>query len=363
LNRLLVRLALIFACALAPLPARADIWDDPAFAKLAQAIKRYNAKDLKSAEKLCRESLKKYPGNILAHYLLGEILLEKERYAEAANEFRHTTGAYPNFSEGYGKLGMALSAMKDYANAQAAFERALAIAPDNLEALKGIGFVLGEQGKVKAAVRYYAKALAKGGGKDINVLIALVNLYEKQGDLNSAIKHLKQAIALQKTRPRLKRLAILNFNNKTYKEARALIEELHKAGKGDADTFYALGMIRYASGDKDGCIDALQKAIKANGSYVEARFNLAVVYTEKKMVPKAISELEKVVQIDPDFVRAYKTLGQIHENYRYDIEEAKKWYKRAEEAEQRIAKKKAAAKKPAPPAPKPKGATPKKRSK
>jgi len=347
----LVALTIAAGILLTSARVQADIWEDPAFSKLAVAIKHYNTKDLKTAEKLCRESLKLYQRNILAHYLLGEILFEKEQYNAAADEFRHATGLYPRFSEGHSKLGLALAALKDYKNARDAFERALAINADNPEALKGIAMTYDEMGDTKQSLKYYVTAHKKLGGKDESVLIALVNISEKTGNPGAAINYLKQLIALHKTWPRVRRLAILNFNAKRHGDALPLLEELAKTGNADANSFYALGMTRHGKGDLDGCLDALQKAVLKDKTYVEARFNLAVVLMQKRMVPKAIKELEEVVKINPKFVRAYETLGLIHKDSRYDIDEANRWYKKAAEVKKQLAP-------PKPPRAKPKPKTP-----
>jgi len=324
--------------------ARADIWDDPAYKTLSTAVTKYNAKDLGAAESLCRQSLKTYPDNILSHYLLGEILLEKGRFMEAVVHFMRTTALYPGFAEGYRKLGFSHASMKNFLKAREAYQKALAIAPDDADSLKGLGLACDKLGKVDEAVAHYGKALAKSGGKDVDCLVALANLYERKGDVNAAIGQLRRLVAIQKTPLRVKRLAILDYNVKNYKEALPLLDELVKGGKGDPDVHYALGMTRYNLGDKAGALAALQQAVNAREGYVEAHFNLAVIHLEQKRVPKAIAELEKAVKLDPDFVQGHRTLGRIHEHYRYDIEEAKRWYARADEAEKRTAK---AAAKPA----------------
>ncbi|MFH0964006.1 MAG: tetratricopeptide repeat protein [Planctomycetota bacterium] len=318
---------------LAATAAGADIWKDPAFQKLSKAIELFNAKELDGAEKLAGESLSLYPDNILAHFLVGEISLERERWGDAAKHFKRTTELYPKFAQGYTKAGIALAALKDYANAQAAFQQALSLAGEDTEALKGLALCTGELGKLGLAIEYYQQVLTKLGGKDIESLLALVNLYEKSGEVREAIRTLKFLISIEKTPERVKRLGVLYFNDKSYEDAIPLLEELAGGGHADADVLYCLGMSRYALGNKDGAIEALQKAIATEPSYLEAHYNLAVVYLEKKLVPHAIAELEKTVQIDPTFVKGYRTLGQIHEHYRYDIEEAKHWYALAKEAE------------------------------
>jgi len=344
LRRRLWGVVLSVSFALASVAARADIWQDPAFEKLRRAVKSYNAKDLVTAETLCLQSLKEYTDNILAHHLLGEIYLEKGRHAEAAEHFRRTVALYPRFAEGHRKLGMALVFLKDYKNALIAFQQALSFNPKDLDALKGLALASAELGNTGSAVHYYNQVLARLGGKDVDTLLALINLYEKLGDAKSAIRQLELLLTIRRTAGRVKRLAILKYNTKDYKGAIPLLEELIRGGKPDADTCYTLGMSRHALGDKNGAIKALLSAVEIDKKYVEAYFNLGVLYLEAKQVPRAVAALGKAVEANPDFVRGYETLGQINEHFRYDIEEAKRWYLKAEEAKKRLAPKKPASK-------------------
>ncbi|GAF82036.1 unnamed protein product, partial [marine sediment metagenome] len=139
----------------AALRARGEIWEDPAYEKLAKAVELFNAKELDAAEKLVGESLALYESNILAHYLLGEIHLEKEQWAAALKDYARTTELYPNFAEGHRKTGVALASMKEYGKGAAAFQKALSLNGDDTEALKGLALCTGELGNTELAIQYY----------------------------------------------------------------------------------------------------------------------------------------------------------------------------------------------------------------
>ena len=323
----------------------ADIWDDPAFKDLSKGIELYNAEELDAAESAVRTSLAKFDDNILAHYLLGEILLEKQQWKDAADHFRRTIRLYPKFSEGHRRLGFSLTSMDDFRAAERSFQKALSLAPEDVNALKGLAHCSGKLGKRVQAIKYYNDVLAKLGGADIDTLVALVNLYEEEGEITKAIRHLTLLLSVEKTPQRVKRLSILLFNEKRYDDAAPLLGALVTEGAADAEVYYCLGMTRYALNDKDGCIEALQKALDIKPDYPEALYNLAVVFIEKKLVPRAIQLLTRCIAVNPDFVSAYETLGQVFEYFQYDIEEARKWYAKAKEVKDRLDK--AAASQPA----------------
>jgi len=317
---------------------RADVWDDPAFKDLSKGIELYNAEELDAAESAVRASLGKFGDNILAHYLLGEILLEKQQWKDAAEHFRRTIRLYPTFAEGHRKLGFSLISMDEFRAAETSFQKALSLAPQDVEALKGLAHCCGKLGKRVQAIKHYNDVLAKLGGADVDTLVALVNLYEEEGEITKAIRHLTLLLSVEKTPQRVKRLAVLLFNEERYEDAAPLLDTLVKEGGADAEVYYCLGMTRYALNDKDGCTEALRKALEIKPDYAEALYNLAVVFIEKKLVPRAIQLLKRCITADPDFVPAYETLGQVYEHFQYNIEEARKWYNKAKEVKERVDK-------------------------
>lgn len=325
--------------------AHADIWDDPAFKDLSKGVELYNAEELDAAESAVRASLARFGDNILAHYLLGEILLEKQQWKDAAEHFGRTIRLYPKFAEGHRKLGFSLTSMEDFRAAETSFQKALSLAPEDTETLKGLAHCSGRLGKRVQAIKYYNEVLAKLGGADVDTLVALVNLYEEEGEITKAIRHLTLLLSVEKTPQRVKRLAVLLFNEKRYEDAAPLLGTLVKEGNADAEVYYCLGMTRHALNDKDGCIEALQKALEIKPDYVEALYNLAVVFIEKKLVPRAVQLLKRCVAANPDFLKAYETLGQVFEFFLYDIDGAREWYSKAKEVKDRLDK--AAASRPA----------------
>jgi tetratricopeptide (TPR) repeat protein len=95
------------------------------------------------------------PRSVTFRKNLGNILLGMDS-AAAAREFEIVTRLDPSFAEGHLDLGLAYQALGDSARAAAEYDRALAIAPDNLDALLALAELdrtVGKTGESQALFR------------------------------------------------------------------------------------------------------------------------------------------------------------------------------------------------------------------
>jgi len=77
------------------------------------------------------------------------------------------------------------------------------------------------------------------------------------------------------------------------------------------------------AGDHVGAIDLLQSAIKIDPQFLEAHNNLALEFNATNQTDRAIQEIGRMFQIDPDSLLAYNNLGAIYCNHgRYADAEA-----------------------------------------
>ncbi len=169
-------------------------------------------------------------------------------------------------------LGAALAAEGKMKPAMEQYRAALAIAPDNLEALNNLGTQLAQEGagsgnnaKVDEAIDCFRKAL--------------------KIDPGSKTAHYNLAVALG--------------NKGLTQEA---IDEYHKTLALDpnlADAHVNLGNTLRKGGHVDDGIAEYQKALQLNPNYAEARASLALAYYTKGKKEDAIQEYKKALEIDP----------------------------------------------------------------
>jgi tetratricopeptide (TPR) repeat protein len=102
----------------------------------------------------------------LAYIQLCEVLRRKGHVQEALNVALHGLGRHPDHANGYDALARVHTDRGALAEARAAWERALAIAPEHIGALKGLGFLFWRQGDVRKAIDTLEHALAADPADD-----------------------------------------------------------------------------------------------------------------------------------------------------------------------------------------------------
>lgn len=92
----------------------------------------------RSEERLLRDLLHWRPQNARAHYNLGVLLAEQERYAEASEAFRAALHWRPHYAAAHSNLAAALMLLGDRAEALAHYRTAHALQPQLLQAQRGL---------------------------------------------------------------------------------------------------------------------------------------------------------------------------------------------------------------------------------
>jgi tetratricopeptide (TPR) repeat protein len=161
---------------------------------LREALQHYRAGDLATAERLCREALRRDPEHPVGWHLLGlvahaggraelavdcltralagqpesadlhnnlgEALRALGRNGEAIARYGEALHRRPGFVEAHSNLGLALAALGRHDEALAQFEEALRLRPESAEIRCNLGNLLKEQGRPEDALAQYHAALA-----------------------------------------------------------------------------------------------------------------------------------------------------------------------------------------------------------
>jgi protein O-GlcNAc transferase len=106
------------------------------------------------------EVLRADPGNADAHYYLGMMACQQDRYADGAEHARQALANDPRHERACVLLGRALAAMGRPQEALESFDRAVALAPDLAQAHGHRADLLSELGRHAEAVDSYDRALA-----------------------------------------------------------------------------------------------------------------------------------------------------------------------------------------------------------
>lgn len=95
-----------------------------------------------------------------AHYNLGLVFIDEERYNEALIELEKAVKIAPRDFKGHIQMGIAYRGLKEYDKAMKSLEQANKLAPTNSDIIYQIGMVAEAQGDFKNAIAIYKDSLS-----------------------------------------------------------------------------------------------------------------------------------------------------------------------------------------------------------
>lgn len=201
-------------------------------------------------EALMRHRLDIDPGNSLAHFNLGVLLLSSGDPASAIGHLRDSLRLDPEQPIALNDLGAALQSEGNVDAALEQFRHALKIEPEYASARFNLANALAAQGKLDEAAAHYRQVISTEPG-DSQAREQLIAILIRSGNAAAADGRLSNAAA-------------------SYRELVAL-------RPGDADLRNNFGIILARSGDLPAAVSQFEAALKANPSHQTARRNLEAV--------------------------------------------------------------------------------------
>jgi Flp pilus assembly protein TadD len=177
------------------------------------------------------------------------------------------------------RAGMANERTGNYPAAVKAYERGLAVEPNNVELLNSLGFALFQQGKSQEAVVALEKALAvdpKHWKAHNNMGLAAIDI----GEFELAEAHYRESLAI-KPQPTI-------YND--------------------------LGFVLERQGLTDEATEAYRKAIKLDPKSASANYNLGSSLARSGKFAEAERHLRTAIEADPKNAAAHQTLAQVLES-------------------------------------------------
>ncbi len=286
-----------------------------------------------AAEDAYRKALQHDPQYTKARYNLGLLLLAGKRYADARGEFEHIiqrepahaesrfnlaraaygqkdyatalreyaraieqrSGRYP---EAYLNLGLTHVALKQYAEAEAAYRKALQANEKYPEAWYNLGLAQMRQGHANEALRSFRTAI-QHDPRYAQAWFNLAVLHGREGRDNEAIEAYRQALAVRPDYPQARlnlavRYARQGKHAEAIREYRALLEK---------DDTYALawlnlGIAYQETKDHARAKDALRRALALEPNSVNAMKQLARTLAEQRQYDEAIDVLNQAISAE-----------------------------------------------------------------
>jgi len=251
-----------------------------------QAIKYHENKQLKLAEKIYIEIIKKNPKHIGALNNLGIIYFSIKKFDKSIKIFEKISTIDANYLGAYNNLGLLFKQIGDYKKAIINLEKAIKINPKYFANYNNIGLVFYECEDYLKAIKNYEKAI------EINpdFFEAHNNLglaFMKCGEYLKAIKNYEKAIKINPN-------YFVAYNN--------------------------VALAFYECGDYQKAINNYKKAIEINPEYTRAYCNIGLAFEKTEEINKAFNSYKKVPKSDSNYKYAQYNIASLF----YKIKEYKK---------------------------------------
>jgi serine/threonine-protein kinase len=281
-------------------------------------------KDYDGAIEAFRKALKLNPGHGLAYRNLGLTLLRKGEVAAAIDACRQATRLQPDSAPAYYSLGNALKANDQVDEAIAAYRKAVVLKqdfPDVAQAWNILGSLLCDRKQEYAAAAEAFRKAIELRPEDAAYHFNLGFTLSRKGDCGPAIAALEEAIRRKQdywnAYKCLAKLLATCADTK-YRDARRAVDLAEKAlnlSRGDPRALNTLGIARYAAGDWQAAVEALEKSDALTGSK-ELAFNgffLAMAHHKLKHAEEARRWYDRAVQWMENYAPVHDELRRYRE--------------------------------------------------
>jgi len=197
------------------------------------------------------------------------------------------------------------------ADAKAAFNRALALKPDDADANNSLGALLAQSGELPSAIERFNAAL-KAKPEFPDALNNLGFALYQAGRPNDAYELYQKALALQPDFPEaLNNIGIFYGRQRDLDRALTYFKRAVDARPSYGEAANNLALVLAARGDADGAIAVLQKLLAEDPSFEMAYVTLSRIYLKAGRRAEGIQALERLLQRNPTNPLGLQILRQI----------------------------------------------------
>jgi tetratricopeptide (TPR) repeat protein len=254
------------------------------------------------------DCIKKSPGKARPYANLGVELTNLKRYDEAQLNFEKAIQIGPNLVQAQYNLGLLYERLNDQDKAMEQYRKAIQVSPDFVRAHNNLGVLLLKQGETDEALGYFHKVqqLKPNVGETyINIGLTL----SKQGKLDAAVVSYNKALQINS-----------NLVKAQFQLGATLIEQgrteqgLHHINKAlqidpdHAEAHNNLGGQLLQEGKIDEALRHFNAALKTNPDLAETHNNVGIIMIHKGRTNEAIFHFQEAVRINPEYEPAQDNL-------------------------------------------------------
>jgi tetratricopeptide (TPR) repeat protein len=257
------------------------------------------------------ELLKQQPRSVKANYLLASAYLAQQLPEPALRVYRQMTQLFPNDPQPLTLIGTILLEQRRPADARRALEKSLEIAPDYMPAIERLV-------DLDVAEKQYAAALERlpnpidSNPKAAELLALRAKIHVAQPDLARAETDLLQAIEIDPQFEAAYLLLVQVYIDMDRQEDAIGKLNAFSERRKDVPALMQLARMQEQRKNYPAARDAYEQLIAVSANFVPAVNNLAVIYSERLGQPDRAYELAaKARDLAPDDPHSADTLGWI----------------------------------------------------
>jgi tetratricopeptide (TPR) repeat protein len=259
------------------------------------------------------EALKNIPGSPEARLALVRSLIATRAFEQAQKEARQLLVEHPKVAGVHVQAGVLAAARNDMAAARAAFEQALALDPESLEALTGLIALDLRAGNTAAARGRIDARVADTKSRPAMWLLA-ARVYVAAQDPAAAERILRRTIQADPTLlPAYAMLGQIFLSQKRLDEARGEFESLAQRQSHPVAALTMAGMILHAQGKIDLARERFEQVLAIDPRAPVASNNLAWLYAEAgENLDAALRLAQVAAETAQDVPEILDTLGWVY---------------------------------------------------
>jgi tetratricopeptide (TPR) repeat protein len=288
----------------------ADILKDQPDVQLAAGQLLLKGGLFEDAKNRARIILQQDSASVPGLMLLGNALAGLKNLDEAVNVLERASSLDPDHVGLYTNLGVLELAQGDRSQAEAAFQKAVAVSNGSADAYLALGNFYRATSDYERAEQALKNALARAP-QDVSVNQALASLYMEANRVADAEPYLKTVTTLAKDPQSRFALSDYYVSVARYSEAVAAIEPL--AGMPDqfSPAMTRIALIQYMSGQRDQAYETIEKVLarsRRNGGALTAKARMLLADND---TDRALEAAKGAIEVDTGSVTAQLTMARI----------------------------------------------------
>ena len=252
---------------------KTKLWE---FNAILEAGDAFQVNDFSTGEDLLAKVREKDPQMYIVPFMLGEVALRQQKWADASSQLKQCLELNPTFDQ----------------------------------AMVGLGRALINQGNAEEARNWVNKAL-QYNPQNYRAWYELAHI-ESQGDKAAALAAYEKSVSIQPNFALARRdFGMFQYQQKNYADA---VKQLSKAAElgmnKDAQLYNFLGISYSLTRRLPQALESYQRALKIDPNLAEGHLNLGLAYEQLGRKHLADAEYQQACRLKPDFCRLIEQRGK-----------------------------------------------------